>query len=207
MIEKEKSELPDRRWRASDDQILDALGEAIEQHGVGKIKMSQVADTVQISRVQLYNRFGSRDQLIWAFLSREAKRFNTFLSAKLENIEPIIEKIIQGIMFSVEATLQDNRIGSMVSVASNSELGSTREAQQQALDIVASLWMPILEPAIAARQIKTNLTARQVSDLIAITEYSLVNAAKGFGLSNEQAETYLRETLGKALTQDSDQSE
>lgn len=55
--------------------VLEAAGRAVARLGVYKVSMDDIATEAAMSRATLYRRFGSRDAIIAALISQQAKPF------------------------------------------------------------------------------------------------------------------------------------
>lgn len=57
------------------DKVLDAAGRAVARVGIHKVSMDDIAAEAKMSRATLYRRYGSRDAIIAALISQQARPF------------------------------------------------------------------------------------------------------------------------------------
>ena len=72
--------------RVSDADILRATRLCIDRSGPDRFTMAEVAREAGLTRVQIYNRFGNRDDLVLALLVSHASRFADDLRTTLDAV-------------------------------------------------------------------------------------------------------------------------
>lgn len=72
---------PGRPRQVTDDQIFDALAEAISEHGPTGFSMNKVAERLDMTGPALAYRFGSKQGLLQAFAARQPSATNDRLNA------------------------------------------------------------------------------------------------------------------------------
>ncbi len=84
------------------DPVLDAAASCYLRFGVAKTTAADIAQAVGISRATLYRRFGSHEAIFLAVLTRESKAMAADAEAHLAQVEDPLERILEGMMFSLE---------------------------------------------------------------------------------------------------------
>ena len=69
-------------------RILDAASALFYQRGIRGVGVDLIADEAGTTKKTLYDRFGSKDELVAAYLSRRADQWVTFLTEHLERHAP-----------------------------------------------------------------------------------------------------------------------
>ena len=69
-------------------RILDTASALFYQRGIRSVGVDLIADEAGTTKKTLYDRFGSKDELVAAYLSRRADEWVTFLTEHLERHAP-----------------------------------------------------------------------------------------------------------------------
>ena len=77
-------------------RILAAAAEQIEDFGVRRFTVDDLARRLGISRVTIYRRFDKRDRLLEAVLLYELRRLLRQLDAGIEHCETLEERLVEG---------------------------------------------------------------------------------------------------------------
>lgn len=70
------------------DRLLDAAEALFYWRGIGAVGVDLIADTAGVTKRTLYQRFGSKSDLVRAYLGRRAHRWQTRLLDALEPLAP-----------------------------------------------------------------------------------------------------------------------
>ena len=65
------------------ERVLDAASDLFYRHGIRAVGVDLVAEVAGTTKKTLYDRFGSKDELVARYLRRRALRWEAFLSARL----------------------------------------------------------------------------------------------------------------------------
>jgi len=185
--------------RVSDKDILHATRICIDLSGPDKFTMADVAREAGLTRVQIYNRFGNRDDLILALLVSHATYFAENLGKTLKTIPDTAEAIVHGMMAAVQAAQTDTYFGMLVGPATLQQETRIPGAPEAALRLSQQLWVPVLERGVEQGQLNLGLAPAEVASWIGLTQLSLLTATQTFYLSLEQCETYIRTFIVKPL--------
>lgn len=91
------------------ERILDAALRQVEDFGVRRFTVDDVAGRVGLSRVTIYRYFPTKDQLIQAVLLRELQRFTADVEAVVDKHDTPDERAIEGFVFGL-ATLRKHEL-------------------------------------------------------------------------------------------------
>jgi AcrR family transcriptional regulator len=69
-------------------RVLDAAGRLFYEQGIHATGMEAIADAAQVTKKTIYDRFGSKDALIEAYLRARSERWRAWLLASLEQAPP-----------------------------------------------------------------------------------------------------------------------
>ncbi|MEW2352731.1 TetR/AcrR family transcriptional regulator [Spirillospora sp. NPDC029432] len=64
-------------------RVLDVAGRLFYERGVGQVGMELIAAEANVTKKTVYDRFGSKEALILAYLRERDERWRTFLDARL----------------------------------------------------------------------------------------------------------------------------
>jgi AcrR family transcriptional regulator len=68
------------------ERLLEAASELFYRHGIRAVGVDLIADTAGTTKKTLYDRFGSKDELVVRYLRRRALRWQEFLRAGLAGV-------------------------------------------------------------------------------------------------------------------------
>lgn len=86
---------------ASTERILNAALEQVEDFGVRRFTIDDVARRVGVSRVTIYRHFPKKDRLIEAVLMHELNRFLRAIGDATEPYETLEEQLVEGFVFAL----------------------------------------------------------------------------------------------------------
>ncbi|HZG91890.1 MAG TPA: helix-turn-helix domain-containing protein [Pseudonocardia sp.] len=69
-------------------RLLDAASTLFYRHGIRAVGVDLIAETAGTTKKTLYDRFGSKDQLVARYLRRRALVYQEFLQAGLAEVDP-----------------------------------------------------------------------------------------------------------------------
>ena len=176
--------------RVSDAEIFRATRTCIDRSGAEKFTMAEVAAEAGLTRVQIYNRFGNRQQLVLSLLASHATTFADHLAPKLDAAPTSAEAIRIGMMAAIRAARSDRYFGMLVLPAT---AGASRidGAPELALELSRKLWTPVIKAGLQAGELHSTLSAAKIAHWIGLTELSLFNASQSFGLSDAECKSYI----------------
>ena len=154
--------------------------------------MVEVSREAGLTRMQIYNRFGSREALILALLVSHAERFNEGVAERIARAPSAGEGIVAGMLEAIRAGREDKYFALLVGPATSGRDGGVPGAAQAALEASRRRWIPLIERALASGEFASPLGAEEIAHWIGLTELSLFNATGGFGLSLADCERYIR---------------
>lgn len=122
------------------EHLLDAAFAALVDRGWAKLRMTDVASAVGVSRQTVYNEFGTKTQLGEALAMREAERFLAGIGERLaEHPDDLTEAIRSAVAYTLSAAA-DNPLLKAV-------LTATRGGASELLPVVTTRSAPILVAA------------------------------------------------------------
>jgi AcrR family transcriptional regulator len=86
---------------AGRDRILSAALEQVEDFGVRRFTIDDVARRVGVSRVTIYRHFPKKDRLIEAVLLHELNRFLRSVDEAVEPYDTLEETLVEGFVFAL----------------------------------------------------------------------------------------------------------
>ena len=107
------------------ERILDTASSLFYERGIRAVGVDLIADEAGTTKKTLYDRFGSKDELVAAYLSRRAARWVTFLSDYLDRHAPESgPRRVVAVVDALEARLRGQDRGCAF-VNAYAEIGST----------------------------------------------------------------------------------
>lgn len=83
------------------ERILAAAAQQVEDFGLRRFTIDDVARRLGVSRVTIYRYFPKRDRLVQAVLLRELHRFLKQVGAAIEPSPTLEEKLVEGVVFAL----------------------------------------------------------------------------------------------------------
>lgn len=132
------------------ERILAATKQLLAEKGADAITMRDISTASQVAEGTLYNRFGSKDELlIFAVLDY----FETAVGARIAgyrgNRTPV-EKLGYGVDVLIESLMEGRQFAHTL-MGTYFRLGNAREMPDRLTDAVYRSWLPVLEEMQARR--------------------------------------------------------
>jgi len=86
---------------STSERILAAASQQVEDFGLRRFTIDDVARRLRLSRVTIYRYFPKRDRLVEAVLLRELHRFLRAVDAAVEPYETLEERLVEGVVFAL----------------------------------------------------------------------------------------------------------
>jgi AcrR family transcriptional regulator len=86
---------------STSERILAAASEQVEDFGLRRFTIDDVARRLRISRVTIYRYFPKRDRLLEAVLLREMHRFLRAIDEAIEPCKTLEERLVEGVVFAL----------------------------------------------------------------------------------------------------------
>lgn len=86
---------------ATSERILAAAAEQVEDFGLRRFTIDDVARRLRVSRVTIYRYFPKRNRLLEAVLLREQHRFLVQVGAAVAPCSTLEEKLVEGVVFAL----------------------------------------------------------------------------------------------------------
>ncbi|MBV9214329.1 MAG: TetR/AcrR family transcriptional regulator [Actinobacteria bacterium] len=83
------------------ERILEAATQQVEDFGIRRFTIDDVARRVGLSRVTIYRHFPKKDRLVEAVLLRELHRFLRGVDQAVEPYETLEERLVEGFVFGL----------------------------------------------------------------------------------------------------------
>ena len=83
------------------ERILEAASSQVEDFGLRRFTMDDVARRVGVSRVTIYRYFPQKDRLVEAILLRELRRFLDSIDAAVAQYDTVEERLVEGFVFTL----------------------------------------------------------------------------------------------------------
>ena len=83
---------------AGADPVLDATNTLLNERGMRGWSVEDVAERAGVGRATVYRRFASRDDLVRAAISREARRFFSAVAQSVRAAGPLEDRVVHGFL-------------------------------------------------------------------------------------------------------------
>jgi len=144
-------------------RILDTAEGLFYEHGLRAVGVERIAEEAGTTKKTIYDRFGSKDGLITAYLKQRCARWHAHVTAHLDEHHPAsgVDRVV-GVLDALEAWMVDNSRGCGFVNAYAELAGTGHEAlpvitdekawtRQQYIDLLAELGVP--EPERRGREL------------------------------------------------------
>jgi AcrR family transcriptional regulator len=99
---REALEAEERDGDSTAQRILEGALALLEDFGLRRMTVEDVARRVRMSRVTIYRRFASKDALVRAVLLRELRRFFAAIDESVSGIETTEDRLVEGFAFALQ---------------------------------------------------------------------------------------------------------
>jgi AcrR family transcriptional regulator len=93
---------------AVDDDVAEALltagREMVEAFGIRRLRMDDVARQAGYGRATLYRRFATRDDLVWAVVTREVQATLLDISRQIAGVPDLGDRVVEAFAVTLERT-------------------------------------------------------------------------------------------------------
>ncbi|GAB3822403.1 TetR/AcrR family transcriptional regulator [Kribbella italica] len=94
------------------ERILAAASALFYARGIRTVGVDAIADAAEVTKKTLYDRFGSKDRLIAAYLERRNRQWHTFLDDQLAERQPTSpEEVILALFASLSDWMEESQRG------------------------------------------------------------------------------------------------
>jgi AcrR family transcriptional regulator len=144
------------------DTVLDAAASCYLRFGVDKTTAADIAQSVGISRATLYRRFGSHKEIFLALLTRESAEMAADAEAHLARVEDPLERILEGMMFSIKE-IGRRPVHAAVFSGDSVAWAATEAINLEALRRIGEAGV---RPLLASSLVEGAMTERDLTDLV-----------------------------------------
>jgi AcrR family transcriptional regulator len=93
-------------------RIVETASRLFYEHGLRAVGVERIADEAETTKKTIYDRFGSKDGLITAYLQRRCDRWHAFVTAYIEEHHPAPGlPQVMGVLDALERWMADNARG------------------------------------------------------------------------------------------------
>jgi AcrR family transcriptional regulator len=75
-------------WTPKARAVLDSASELFYEHGIHAVGVDAIAEHAGVTKKTLYDRFGSKERLVVAYLAERDERWRAFLTERLDQAAP-----------------------------------------------------------------------------------------------------------------------
>jgi len=147
---------------AARERLMDAAEACVEQYGVAKTTMDDIAKMAGVSRPTVYRHFSDRDSLILAVVMRRSRMLAGRAVKIIARYESLADQLVEGLLFLVEKGRKDPFVRLLVAPEhmdlANRILGGTIPAE-----LNYEIWEPILTAARERGELRPDLDFAAVS--------------------------------------------
>lgn len=142
--------------------VLEAAGRAVARLGVYKVSMDDIAAEAAMSRATLYRRFGSRDAIIAALISQQAKPFVEDSIRLSSNAKSFAEQME---INTVQAVLNINNYAALAAVfVQGNDPQNLPLIRPVYRELVMVILIPSLEAARESGELREGLDNEEVAE-------------------------------------------
>jgi len=147
---------------AARERLMDAAEACVEQYGIAKTTMDDIAKMAGVSRPTVYRHFSDRDSLILAVVMRRSRMLAGRAVKLIGRYETFADQLVEGLLFLVEKGRKDPFVRLLVAPEhmdlANRILGGSIPAE-----LNYEIWEPILTEARQRGELRADLDFEAVS--------------------------------------------
>ena len=161
MVRRSRGALPGDA-EAARERLMDAAEACVEQYGIAKTTMDDIAKMAGVSRPTVYRHFSDRDNLILAVVMRRSRMLAERVVKIFGRYESFPDQLVEGLLFMVEKGRKDPFVSLLVAPEhldlANRILGGNMPAE-----LTYEIWEPILSEARERGELRADLDFEDVS--------------------------------------------
>jgi AcrR family transcriptional regulator len=138
------------------ERIVAATERCIDRHGIRKTTMDDIASEVGLSRPSVYRYFADRDDLLIELITRHARVLLDRARKSISRHSSLADQIVEGVLYSADHGRRDPMTRHCLDPDGTS-LGRRMIASGTAEMIRAEMWDPILDAALANKELPAGL--------------------------------------------------
>jgi AcrR family transcriptional regulator len=147
---------------AARERLMDAAEACVEQYGIAKTTMDDIAKMAGVSRPTVYRHFSDRDNLILAVVMRRSRMLAGRAVKAIGRYDTFPDQLVEGLLFMVEKGRKDPFVRLLVAPEhmnlANRILGGNLPAE-----LTYEIWEPILVEARERGELRPDLDFGAVS--------------------------------------------
>jgi AcrR family transcriptional regulator len=175
-------------------RILDAAGRLFYEEGINATGVEAIAEAAGVTKKTIYDRFGSKDALIEAYLAARSERWRAWLLAALEEASPDPVERLLATFDALDGWLRREKRRGCGFVNARAELTDPRNPGRRVAE-AEKAWMVELLTALAraTSAAAPDELARQVFMLQegAIVAFAMTNDDKAMATARQAAATLI----------------
>lgn len=129
--------------------ILEAAGAKLRSAGLRGVNVSRVAAQARVSRPTVYRHVGGSAEIVRGLIAREVARYFDAVSPVMDRPEPIVERFVEALRFTVAFARENSVLQSLLMEESDTVLPLLTLEARPILEQAVELLTPYL---FAARQ-------------------------------------------------------
>jgi AcrR family transcriptional regulator len=158
-----ETDLAPGAWSAVEHRVLDATKSCVEQWGIEKVTVDDIAVRSGVSRATLYRLFpGGREVLFEALRVREIEAFFTALRNSIDETADLGELLVQVVVGSTRSLRSDQHLAALLATEPGHAASQlTIDGLPRIVSMASGFLLPLVEPHIGREP------AQGVIDLLA----------------------------------------
>lgn len=172
------------------ERILRATEASIAHFGLNRFTMSDVAKASGVRRQALYERVGSRDDLVRAVLAAKARAMRDRAVAVIDGETGLAAKLVEGLLFVIADSVAEPFMSGLLGEGEFGLLSRIVGADELMPRLTGEIWRPVLEAAGRAGELVDGHDLDEVERWLTYVTLMLVGA-RYQGLSDEPADRRL----------------
>ncbi len=167
------------------ETILTAALSQVEDFGVQRFTMDEVARRAGVSRVTVYRHFSSKDGLLEAVLMREALGVVAAIETAVQPYEGLHDRIVEGFVFALTALREHELLTRLLRTEPELMLPALTVRAEPLLAVASEFLAGLAVATTGSEQAPPPERVREVSELLARIVLSfLLTPESGLGLRN-----------------------
>jgi AcrR family transcriptional regulator len=175
---------------AARERIATSARNCFERYGVKKTTIDDIASDAGISRGSVYRYFANKEDVLRYVSAGEISRVNQEIRKRLPRAQNYQELLTESLLLATVIG-RDNKYVRMFVESIEYASKSADPSTQEYLD-TSAVWVPLIESAMAKGEFADDLTQRDVTSWLILSETLLFVKADSGAFSEEELRSFIR---------------
>jgi AcrR family transcriptional regulator len=179
--------------------IVDAAERYVEQHGLTRVRIDEIADEAGCSRATIYRYFADKDELIRAVMVRRAAEIADQLTAELGDFADPAELLVEGVLRGIDGLRADPCFESFWGPSSQPVTARVAGGSTALNEVIAGALEPLLRLAEATGRLRPEIKPSEAAEWMFLISIALATISSPVDRTRAEQAAFLHQFLVPAL--------